>query len=188
MSDNKSLKGRLMPKSKTDAGAAAGTPAVKRPAVLYAFIALNALVVLIAAITFIANLVILILVKDLSHVEMAVRVYILLFCLVVVAAELDWTAAMKEFNVLNSWIFRGAAYAFIGLLTLQFADDESGGVTAAYFIKAAGWIQVGVGVVYFLLGIACVNKLKAKKQTKYDDMVKAQLSAPVQQPAPASEV
>jgi hypothetical protein len=53
----------------------------------------------------------------------------------------------------------GASYTFIGLLTLEFTAAQSEGKVASAFIEAAGYIMIGVGVLYFLLGIFCVKRV-----------------------------
>jgi hypothetical protein len=56
----------------------------------------------------------------------------------------------------------GSSYTFIGLLTLEFTAAQSEGKVASAFIEAAGYIMIGVGVLYFFLGIACVKRVSAQ--------------------------
>ena len=80
---------------------------------------------------------------------------------VLIFAELDWADTIAKFAVLARWAWRGLALTFVGLLTLEFSGDHTEGKTAAYFVKAIAWITIGLGVIYFLMGLTRVNKVRA---------------------------
>eukprot|EP00953_Heterococcus_sp_UTEX-ZZ885_P013880 7919-Heterococcus_DN1.PRE.1 len=101
---------------------------------------------------------------------------------VLIFAELDWADTIAKFAVLARWVWRGLALTFVGLLTLEFSGDNTEGKTAAYFVKAIAWITIGLGVIYFLMGLTRVNKLKEKKQAEYE----TKLSEPAAAPAPVT--
>jgi cell division protein FtsW (lipid II flippase) len=76
---------------------------------------------------------------------------------------LDWADTIAKFAVLARWVWRGLALTFVGLLTLEFSGDNTEGKTAAYFVKAIAWITIGLGVIYFLMGLTRVNKVRAQE-------------------------
>jgi hypothetical protein len=66
---------------------------------------------------------------------------------------------MQTLHPVCNSLSAGASYTFIGLLTLEFTAAQSEGKVASGFIEAAGYIMIGVGVLYFFLGIACVKRV-----------------------------
>lgn len=129
------------------------------------------------------------LVKDLSNSAIAIRAYTIGLALILIFAELDWADTIAKFAVLARWVWRGLALTFVGLLTLEFSGDRTEGKTAAYFVKAIAWITIGLGVIYFLMGLTRVNKLKEKKQAAYETkLAEPAPAAAAPEAAPASAV
>lgn len=79
---------------------------------------LNAISILVTLGVAVAQILIIVLVKNLSNVAVAIRVYTIGFCFIMILSELEWTAKIRELEVLKNWIYRGLSYSFIGLLTL----------------------------------------------------------------------
>lgn len=46
-----------------------------------------------------------------SAESIAVRYYTILFCILIIFAELEWTTTVREMFVFNSWIPRGVLYS-----------------------------------------------------------------------------
>jgi hypothetical protein len=57
-----------------------------------------------------------------SWLETVVRMYEILFSILVVGNELQWTILIKESPILTSYTFRGILYTFIGILGIFIND------------------------------------------------------------------
>lgn len=55
--------------------------------------------------------------KSLGMVDLIIHAYTIMLCAAVVLAELDWRFFMAQVKILDSWIFRGLFYGFVGVLT-----------------------------------------------------------------------
>ncbi|KAG5192054.1 hypothetical protein JKP88DRAFT_133702, partial [Tribonema minus] len=115
--------------------------------------------VIVAVGVIIALILVLALSNNLSHVEFAVRVYAIVFCIGIILAELEWPSIMKNAVLLRWWPVRGLLYTFVGLLTLEISDFNDNPVAEA-FHYIFGWILVGVGVLYFFMGLARLHKVR----------------------------
>ena len=101
---------------------------------------------------------------DVGVIQIVLRVYVVLFCVVVVMVELELTKFARESYILHNWWTRGLIYAFLGVIGLEevetqvIKDIEFRGVNpAALYVKVVAWVMVFVGCFYFLLGAFCIQ-------------------------------
>jgi hypothetical protein len=113
-----------------------------------------------------------------SHVGLirfVLRIYVIMLCVLVVFNELNWTFITRESVMLRYWITRGAMYAFIGILGLEEIEaspatkneDVSGRDKALNFVFVIAWIMVGLGALYFVMGLFCGQILYTRVQEDY---------------------
>eukprot|EP00611_Tribonema_gayanum_P008282 TRINITY_DN1779_c0_g1_i2.p1 TRINITY_DN1779_c0_g1~~TRINITY_DN1779_c0_g1_i2.p1 ORF type:complete len:211 (+),score=35.62 TRINITY_DN1779_c0_g1_i2:766-1398(+) len=146
-----------------------GIRRVKRGFLLNAFTTLNVVCVLVALGVIVAQILVIAYVKTLTPVSIAVRCYCVVFCLVIICAEMEWTQPVRELSVFSNWVPRGFLYAFIGALTLEMQEEKDlkDYEVAVLYIYVMGWIMVVVGALYFLMGICCLHKLKQRRLDRY---------------------
>ena len=97
------------------------------------------------------------------------RVYNMIFCLLIIAALFDSKLFVKFMYFLDTWMGVGAFMIFNGVLTLSSCggtDFDIANYTNAIRV-CAGWIVLALGVVFFVLGIfAGKNKKFALQATE----------------------
>ena len=106
-----------------------------------------------------------------SPVQYVLRVYMIGFCIVMTLAEMEWPKFIYENSLLSNWISRGIMYSFIG--TIGISQNTVQGVTGApkaalMYIEVAAWGMVGIGVLYFFLGIFCCQLVFNHVRRDYD--------------------
>eukprot|EP00592_Proboscia_alata_P006053 CAMPEP_0194354196 /NCGR_PEP_ID=MMETSP0174-20130528/2407_1 /TAXON_ID=216777 /ORGANISM="Proboscia alata, Strain PI-D3" /LENGTH=170 /DNA_ID=CAMNT_0039123055 /DNA_START=14 /DNA_END=523 /DNA_ORIENTATION=- len=78
----------------------------------------------------------------LANVEYVLRVYMIIFCFVMIVNELKCTRFVSS-GLLSNWITRGAIYTFVGVIGIQENNvDEYGDVVdkaALAFIEIVAW-------------------------------------------------
>ncbi|CAN0089687.1 unnamed protein product [Ectocarpus sp. 12 AP-2014] len=149
-----------------------GVRTVRRGCLLDSLLLLNAITVIAALGVGVAQGMVLGYHKDLSPESVAVRCYNILFCMLIIMAELEWTTTVREMFVLHSWIPRGVVYSFVGVLVLE-EEDEKGLDLGGFglYITIIAWIMVGIGALYFLLGLCCVKRIRDKKMARHKTLV-----------------
>jgi hypothetical protein len=99
------------------------------------------------------------------------RIYVILLCVLAIANESEWTSFTRDSVILNWWPTRGAFYGFIGVLGLEENDvdvyDAKGRSAALGYIKVVAWLMIGCGVLYFVLGVACMQFLLNRMRDDY---------------------
>lgn len=110
-------------------------------------------------------------------IQYILRVYVMMFCALVVANELEWTKFTRESMLLNLWVSRGILYAFVGVLVLGLEQNNmplhnqtaslSGRQAALRYIVVVAWMMVGCGICYCLMGISCLQMVCNKMRTNY---------------------
>lgn len=55
--------------------------------------------------------------RSMDYFSVAQHVYTIVLCAIIVLVELDWRFFMSYVQILDSWIFRGLFYGFVGILT-----------------------------------------------------------------------
>ena len=107
-----------------------------------------------------------------------VRCYLAFFNFYLILAEFD------IFSDFNNWIKRGVVYTFMGVVALDQREsmvkygilnpkkDTSMGQTwnelwASIFIEATSWSIIGIGCMYLLLGLLCMQKIRDRLRRQY---------------------
>jgi hypothetical protein len=108
------------------------------------------------------------------------RCYVIFFCLLAVLVELEVTKLVQDSSVLRYWVTRGIFYAFIGVLGLE--QNESYALRAASsttssmpsamslkFIQIVAWLMVSVGILYFAMGVLCLQLVYKRVRQSYQE-------------------
>lgn len=134
-------------------------------------------VAMISALSMSAGQVIGLVFKKVGPIQWILRAYTIGLCFVVLFTETEMSKLARENIILHNWISRGLIYAFIGVIGLEEIDSSDfkenpvrGVVPAQYFIKAVAWVMIGVGAVYFFMGIACFQRYYEKERTEYNEL------------------
>eukprot|EP01084_Bolivina_argentea_P206182 352066_1 len=103
----------------------------------------------------------------LPYESTATHCYAVLFFILVVCSEMDWTRLFKDLQVLHNWVARGVWYGFLGLLTSVKDCDSStsGALNAVMYVF--GYSMIGIGLLYFLMGIFCLQGLRERRLARY---------------------
>uniref|UniRef100_A0A7R9WMH7 Golgi apparatus membrane protein TVP15 n=1 Tax=Craspedostauros australis TaxID=1486917 RepID=A0A7R9WMH7_9STRA len=150
----------------------------RRKCVHKVFVVINGITVIIATLMFVAQL-LGIYFKTLSLVDYVLRVYIIALCAMIVMNELEWTSVIRESRLLRNWLTRGLIYAFVGVLGIEQYeaspsgrhDDSAHFDVAMNFIRVVSNIMVGVGGLYFVMGICCMQLVSNKLRHEYEERV-----------------
>jgi hypothetical protein len=105
-------------------------------------------------------------------IHYVLRIYVVLFSALVVVNELEWFAFTRESRVLHSWVSRGLLYSFVGVIALQEnevtpQDDNPAVDGAMYYVAAADWAMLGIGMLYFVMGVICLQRIDEKHREDY---------------------
>eukprot|EP00978_Attheya_sp_CCMP212_P000422 scaffold867_cov50-Attheya_sp.AAC.1 len=105
-------------------------------------------------------------------IHYVLRVYVVSFSALVVVNELEWFAFTRESRVLHNWVSRGLLYSFVGVIALQEnqvtpQDDNPAVDGAMYYVAAADWAILGMGMVYFAMGIIGLQRIDEKHREDY---------------------
>mmetsp|Transcript_34544 Transcript_34544/g.83755 ORF Transcript_34544/g.83755 Transcript_34544/m.83755 type:complete len:250 (-) Transcript_34544:3159-3908(-) len=105
------------------------------------------------------------------------KFYISIFCIVFVMVEYDAPVPfLKDSKILQNYFSRGFVYSFLGVSALEEAYSERVQDTVGHqsdefhvawlgvFMQVTAWMMFGVGVLYMLLGLCCMKKLRDKLQ------------------------
>lgn len=103
--------------------------------------------------------------------NLALKVYISLFCIMCMANEVE-VPILKRFGLLQTYPGRGFFYSFMGLICVEEAYSERVKDMvahqldtfhvgwAAIFMQITSWLMLAVGVLYMLLGLCCMKRVK----------------------------
>jgi hypothetical protein len=139
-------------------------------------------------------------VLDLSASDWAyitLKTYLCLFALImlIVEIELQMIPLFKKASFLRNFVSRGFLYSFFSLVCLEEADYESAfkalkgredtqelmGLFSvswlALFNLAAAWSLMGLGILYFLMGILCLQRLRNRYVYDHRQKLKAHQKA-----------
>lgn len=117
--------------------------------------------------------------EDLGMIDCVLRVYVLLFCLLVILNETDFFSLTRDSKLLRIWITRGALYGFIGVLGLSEHAASSAArhkdyvhrETAMHFIMVIAWVMAGIGLLYVAMGVMCLQLLYNSLENDYQERV-----------------
>jgi multisubunit Na+/H+ antiporter MnhC subunit len=110
-------------------------------------------------------------------IQYVIRIYVMVLCVIVMFNELEFTKMVRESAMLRIWITRGAIYAFIGILGLEEAEsspttshkDSAGRDQALTFVMVIAWIMIGLGVLYFVMGVLCLQLVLNRLREEYQE-------------------
>jgi len=121
-------------------------------------------------------------IKDIGVLTLALKVYISLFCLLFILTETSAPIPIvRRSALLQPYLSRGFLYSFLGLISVEEAYSERVKEMISYgnnefhiswaplFMEVTSWLMLACGVVYFLLGICCMKRLRDRvKQDEID--------------------
>lgn len=129
--------------------------------------------------------------EEIGLLQLALRMYVSMFCLSIILVEFSVPFPfIRESKILQSYFSRGFIYSFIGLIgmeesyavTVKALTVDPGAVAHQYdalhiswaplFILASSWLMVVSGVIYMLLGICCMKRLRDKLRKTYEKKMK----------------
>jgi multisubunit Na+/H+ antiporter MnhC subunit len=110
-------------------------------------------------------------------IQYVIRIYVIVLCVIIMFNELEFTKMVRESAMLRIWITRGAIYAFIGVLGLEEIEaspasshqNSAGRDQALTFVLVIAWIIVGIGVLYFVMGVLCLQLVSNRLREEYQD-------------------
>ena len=120
--------------------------------------------------------------KDIGVLTMFLKAYISLFCLLFILTETNAPIPLvRRSALLQPYATRGFLYSFLGLICVEEAyservkdivshgKDEFHIGWAAIFMEVSSWLMLSCGVVYCLLGICCMKRVRDRLQQNEKD-------------------
>mmetsp|Transcript_12559 Transcript_12559/g.24108 ORF Transcript_12559/g.24108 Transcript_12559/m.24108 type:complete len:216 (-) Transcript_12559:89-736(-) len=116
--------------------------------------------------------------EDLDMISYVLRAYILVLCGLVALIEAEWTSFIINSSILRVWVTRGLFYAFIGVIGIQQNEnvidrDHNQRILnkspSLQFIRVMAWIMVGCGILYFGMGVACLQIYYNRLRKDYEE-------------------
>eukprot|EP00753_Platysulcus_tardus_P005378 PLAT13235.1.p1 GENE.PLAT13235.1~~PLAT13235.1.p1 ORF type:complete len:260 (+),score=69.09 PLAT13235.1:528-1307(+) len=93
---------------------------------------------------------------DLDADKAIVRVYGILFALLAILTELDWARLRRQLQLLQSWLFRGLFYIFVGLLSFESGNAAMSGSSSERLLdEVAGAAMAALGALYCVMELLC---------------------------------
>ncbi|CAJ1941994.1 unnamed protein product [Cylindrotheca closterium] len=105
------------------------------------------------------------------------KIYISIFCGVFILVEYDAAVPfLKDSQILQNYLSRGFVYSFLGVSALEEAYSERVQDTVGHqkdefhvawlgvFMQVTAWLMFGVGLLYMVLGVCCMKRLRDKLQ------------------------
>lgn len=142
------------------------------------FFRLMRAVAIIGSLAMAAGQTIEILFGDIEVIEYILRLYMLIFCLVIILNELTCTRIISS-GLLSNWISRGVIYSFVGVVGIDenHRDEYANNVdqTTLTFLKIVAWGMIGCGILYFILGLLCCQIVSKKIDEDYNDRLQKAL-------------
>ena len=123
--------------------------------------------------------------KEQGYFDLALKVYISLFCLLFILVEFDAPVPfIRNSQLLQSYLSRGFIYSFLGLICLEEAyservkeivklhADEFHVAWASLFMQISSWLIFACGVNYMCMGCCCLKKYRDKIRKKDKELWK----------------
>ena len=114
-----------------------------------------------------------------GYFDVALKVYCTLFCFLFIFVECDVPIpVIRESDLLQTYVSRGFLYSFLGLICLQeayservkemvkVAEDEFHVAWASLFMQISSWLIFSCGLLYMLMGLCCLKKLRDRIRKK----------------------
>jgi hypothetical protein len=126
--------------------------------------------------------------NDLTGLQYFVRIYLIIFCISFILLESRIPLLRRlSFPAHENWILRGFMYTFIGVIgmeqdvaikvediasgTANILGPDYGTLFASLSIAITTWIMVGVGCLYMVLGVMCLQKWYENLEKEYKDKI-----------------
>jgi len=94
--------------------------------------------------------------------SMILQIYSILFSASIICIELEWTRIVYA---ISTWEVRGLFYLFNGILTYQ--EGLTNSLRLDFLIIASAWSLVFFGLVYIVMGLACLKKIRDNRMATY---------------------
>jgi len=139
----------------------------RRDCALTLFLLISACTALSAVSVAVAQVLSIAFTKGLTAAGIAIRCYGVVLSAGVVFGEMEWNP-IREFVLVQNWFSRGLAYIFVGLLALEETDEKGlSNATAEMFVSFAALGLVVLGMLYSLMGICCLKRIRDQKMARY---------------------
>jgi len=128
-----------------------------------------------------------------TWLQIAVRSYLAIFCISFVLTESRIPFLQRILSPHSNWILRGFLYSFIGLIGMEqdiaLKVEEAalsprsssassilgpgyGTLFATLFMSITSWIMIGVGVLYTMLGLFCMQGWYGRMEKAHGEKVR----------------
>lgn len=113
---------------------------------------------------------------QIGYLSLALRLYVSLFLVLIIATELNILLSIIQSSMLlQNFFSRGILYTFLGLICVQEGSseqlrdilahhnsvvDSSIRNWTAIFMQISSWCMLAVGVVYTMLGMCCLQRVR----------------------------
>jgi hypothetical protein len=114
--------------------------------------------------------------------SLALKIYISAFCVLFCLVEAGWPIPwIRSSPLLQVYISRGFLYSFLGLICVEESTserikdivhktaDELHVSWAAIFMQISSWCFLATGMLYMLLGLCCMKRVRDRLQQKEKD-------------------
>mmetsp|Transcript_10278 Transcript_10278/g.15025 ORF Transcript_10278/g.15025 Transcript_10278/m.15025 type:complete len:199 (-) Transcript_10278:83-679(-) len=111
---------------------------------------------------------------EVNPIHFVVRIYMVIFCILMFLNEIACTSFIRDSRVLNNWISRGLIYSFVGIMGVSqnevhsaSSSTKKGAVAAFTYVEVVAWAMVAIGVLYLLMGLLCCQRIANGMQEEY---------------------
>ena len=120
--------------------------------------------------------------SSLAHqfgLSLVLKVYISLFCVLFIITELNLPIPLvRSSPLLQTYLSRGFLYSFLGLICveesyservkdiLNHGKDEFHVGWLAIFMQITSWFMLAIGVLYMLLGLCCLKRVRDRMKER----------------------
>jgi hypothetical protein len=108
--------------------------------------------------------------RSYGPIQYVLHFYVFLLCIMVVLVECELTPIGRQSFIFSYWLTRGLSYSFIGVLGLEendTADWTNPSDLIENFVKIVAWVMIGIGTIYFVLGLFCIQIIYTKERKDY---------------------
>ncbi|KAL7525617.1 hypothetical protein ACHAWF_003819, partial [Thalassiosira exigua] len=119
--------------------------------------------------------------KESTWLQIAVRSYLAIFCLSFMIAESRIPFLKRISSPHDGWVLRGFLYSFVGLVGMEqdiaikatdiaslgpasILGPDYGTLFATLYMSVSAWIMIGAGALYAILGMLCLQGLYEKME------------------------
>jgi len=94
------------------------------------------------------------------------RCYAIVLAFFVALAETEWGLIFRFLKVLEYWTGRAMLQIFVAVMTRAFPDYTGVQKELVLLQNISSYLLLGCGVVYLVLGLLCIGRLKRSRQQK----------------------